>query len=128
MRPIARASLSMLTMLALSASATAPASASEPAAKGGSARGCWYYGEANFEGPRAEIVEGSAAATLGVDWNDKISSLTCHPLCTLIAYDGENQSGAKKSFNGDVRSVGDAWNDKISSMTVSCRRRVRSIG
>lgn len=127
MRSIARF-LTVISTLTLAAPFAAPASAAEPAAKGGSGRGCWYYGGANFQGPRAEIVEGSAAVTLGADWNDKISSLTCHPLCTLTAYDGENQSGAKKSFTGDVRAIAEAWNDKISSMSVSCRRRVRSAG
>ena len=124
MRSIAK----LHTILSLIAVAAPAASAAEPAAKGGNARGCWYYGDANFQGPRAEIVEGSGAATLGADWNDKISSLTCHPLCTLTAYDGENQTGAKKTFNGDVRSIPAAWNDKISSMSVTCRRRVRSVG
>ena len=126
MRSIARAFLIMVATIGLTEPFTMPVNAAEPAAKGGSARGCWYYGEANFQGPRAEIVEGSAATSLGADWNDRISSLTCHPLCTLTAYDGDNQSGAKKSFNGDVRAIPEAWNDKISSMSVSCRRRVRS--
>ena len=128
MRAIAGKLLTTFSLLALAAPSAIPASAAEPAAKSGSGRGCWYYGEANFAGPRAEIVEGAAAANLGSDWSDKISSLTCHPLCTLTAYDGENQTGAKKSFTGDVRTIPEAWNDKISSMSVSCRRRVRSVG
>ena len=128
MRAIAGKLLTFFSLIALAAPSAMPAKAAEPAAKGGSGRGCWYYGEANFAGPRAEIVEGGAAANLGSDWSDKISSLTCHPLCTLTAYDGENQTGAKKSFTGDVRTIPEAWNDKISSMSVSCRRRVRSVG
>lgn len=127
MRSIARAFL-MISALSLAAPSAMPANAAEPAAKSGSGRGCWYYKDAGFQGSRAEIVEGSAPSTLGADWNDSISSITCHPLCTLTAHDGENQSGAKKSFTGDVRAIPEAWNDKISSMSVSCRRRVRSIG
>ncbi|HEY5720690.1 MAG TPA: hypothetical protein VIT45_00050 [Allosphingosinicella sp.] len=128
MRSIAGKLLIMVSTFAIAAPAAAPAGAAEPAAKAGSGRGCWYYGDANFQGPRAEIVEGAGPASLGPDWNDKISSLTCHPLCTLTAYEGENQTGARKNFNGDIRAIPAAWNDKISSMTISCRRRVRSIG
>jgi hypothetical protein len=100
-------------------------------AEGGSGakagQGCWYYSEANFQGTRAEIVGGGAPAALGDEWNDKISSLTCHPLCTLVAFDQADQTGTQKRFTGDVRYVGDAWNDKISAVSVTCRRRVRSI-
>jgi hypothetical protein len=126
MRAVAGKLLTFLSLIALAAPTAMPAGAA-PAAKSGSGLGCWYYGEANFAGPRAEIVEGGPAGNLGADWNDKISSLTCHPLCTLTAYDGENQTGAKKNFSGDVRTIPEAWNDKISSMSVSCRRRVRSM-
>ena len=115
-------------MLGLAMPSAMSAGAAKPAAKAGSARGCWYYGDASFQGPRAEIVEGGGPVTLGDDWTDKISSISCHPLCTLTAYDGANQSGAKKTFTGDLRAIGDAWNDKIGSMSVSCRRRVRSVG
>jgi len=127
MRSITGKLLVTISMLAMAASATTPTSAAEPAAKAGSGRGCYYYSQAGFQGQRAEITDGSSLS-LGADWNDTISSLTCHPLCTLTAYDGENQTGAKKSFTGDLRSIPEAWNDKISSMSVSCRRRVRSIG
>jgi hypothetical protein len=127
MRPIARKLLIMAAVLAPAAPAAAPANAREPAAKAGSGHGCHYYSDAGFQGQRAEITDGNSLS-LGADWTDRISSLTCHPLCTLNAYDGENQSGAKKSFSGDVRSIPEAWNDKISSMTVTCRRRVRSVG
>jgi len=106
----------------------APASAAEPAVNRDSAHGCWYYDEAGFQGARAKIIVGDDASTLPAELNDKISSLTCHPLCTLVAYDGENRSGAKKSFAGDVREVPAAWNDRIGSMSVTCRRRVRSVG
>lgn len=119
------------TLFMIAAIATpigASAISAEPAVNRGSAHGCWYYDQAGFQGARAKIIPGDDAATLPAEWNDKISSLTCHPLCTLVAYDGENRSGSKKSFTGDVRSIPAAWNDKISSMSVTCRRRVRSVG
>ena len=109
----------------------AQASHEQPALPGGRAKangpGCWYYSEANFQGARAEIVGGDAAASLGEQWNDKISSLTCHPLCTLTAFDEPDQAGSQKKFTGDVRFVGDAWNDRISAVSVTCRRRTRSM-
>lgn len=126
MRAVAGKLLTFVALIALAAPAVVPAGASEPAAKAGSGRGCHYYSDSGFQGRRAEIVDGNSLS-LGADWSDKISSLTCHPLCTLTAYDGENQSGAKKNFNGDMRSIPPAWDDKISSMSVTCRRRVRSM-
>ena len=126
MRTIGGKLLTFFALLALAAPSAMPAGAAEPAAKAGSGRGCHYYSEAGFQGQRAEITDGSSLS-LGADWSDKISSMTCHPLCTLTAYDGENQTGAKKNFTGDLRSIPAAWDDKISSMAVSCRRRVRSI-
>ena len=92
------------------------------------AHGCWYYGDTNFQGARAKIVGGEAMNSLDEQWNDKISSLTCHPLCSMNAYEGADQTGRQKRFSGDVRSVGAEWNDRISSMSVSCRKRMRSVG
>ena len=114
--------------LALAVSALPVQAAPAEGASGAKANGpgCWYYSEANFQGARAEIV-GGAAASLGDDWNDKISSLTCHPLCTLTAFDQPDQAGTQKKFSGDVRFVGDAWNDRISALSVTCRRRARSM-
>ena len=123
-------SVRMLAALSLAAAPAimlgVPATAAEPVNQ--NAHGCWYYSDNGFQGARAKIVAGSDLSSLGAEFNDRVSSLTCHPLCTLVAYEGENHSGAKKSFKGDVRFVGSEWDDKISSMTVSCRRRARSIG
>jgi hypothetical protein len=120
-----------LTIALVAAAALAPPAQAAPAegASGAKANGpgCWYYSEANFQGARAEMVGGGAAASLGDDWNDKISSLTCHPLCTLTAFEQPGQAGSQKRFTGDVRFVGDAWNDKISALSVTCRRRTRSM-
>ena len=126
-RGIERPALAMIVAIALALPAqAAPAEGASGAKANGP--GCWYYSEANFQGARAEIVGGGAAASLGNEWNDKISSLTCHPLCTLTAFDQPDQAGSQKRFTGDVRFVGDAWNDKISALSVTCRRRTRSIG
>lgn len=119
------------TLFMIAAIATpigAPASPAGPAVNRESTHGCWYYDEAGFQGARAKIIPDDGAATLPAEWNDRISSLTCHPLCALVAYDEENRSGAKKSFKGDVRSIPEAWDDRISAMSVSCRRRVRGAG
>lgn len=118
--------LGLLAALALPLQAQAAPAEGSGAKAGGP--GCWYYSEANFQGTRAEINGGGARASLGDDWNDKISSLTCHPLCTLTAFDQADGTGTQKKFSGDVRHVGDAWDDKISAMAVTCRRRVRSVG
>ena len=118
------------TLFMIAAIATpvgAPAISADSEVNRESAHGCWYYDQAGFQGARGKMIPGDDAA-LPAEWNDRISSLTCHPLCTLIAHDGENRGGAKKSFTGDMRSIPEAWNDRISSMSVTCRRRTRSIG
>ena len=119
-------SLSLVLIGALAVPAAAPA-AEPSAARSPSAKGCWYYGEPNYAGARAQIVEGEDLADLGEAWSDKISSISCHPLCTLTAYDGAGPGGAQKKINGDAASLGEGWNDKISSMSVTCRRRTRSM-
>lgn len=119
--------LSATLALPVAAPASAGGESSPASTRSASAKGCWYYSDNNYQGARAEIVEGTNPADVAAELNDKISSISCHPLCTLTAYDGAGQSGPQKKFNGDISYVGDAWNDKISSMAVTCRRRVRSM-
>ena len=124
-RILALAAMAALVM-PLPVTGAPQAKAGSPGARAPGAKGCWYYSEAGFQGERAEIVDGDDLANLGDSWNDKITSISCHPLCTLTAYENEGHGGAQKRFNGDINNLG-AWSDKISSMSVTCRRRVRSM-
>jgi hypothetical protein len=89
----------------------------------GDAQGCTYYADASFAGERAEVGDGAEIRWVGDRWNDRISSVSCAPRCTLTAYEHIDYGGASTRFSGEGRFVGPQWNDRISSLRVSCRGR-----
>jgi len=50
--------------------------------------------------------------------NDKISSFTCHPPCSVIAFEHSEYKGDSILYEGSQSYVGDKWNDIISSVVL----------
>lgn len=83
-------------------------------------RGCAYFEDANFQGRRADITEGTYVEWIGPAWNDRISSIACASGCRLIGYENINYGGSRRNFTGAVADVGTAWNEKISALRTVC--------
>lgn len=83
-------------------------------------RGCAYFEDANFQGRRADVTEGTYVEWIGPQWNDRISSIACASGCRLIGYENINYGGSRRNFTGAVAEVGTAWNEKISSLRAVC--------
>ena len=85
-------------------------------------RSCTYFEHANFQGRRGDIFEGRDIPSIGGQWNDSISALSCRPGCSVDVYEHIDYRGASRHFSGEMPFVGPLWNDRISSMRVSCGR------
>lgn len=85
------------------------------------ARFCQFYEDANFQGKRDWIQLGAYNDYVGKRWNDRISSISCTPGCTLIAFEHRDFKGAAHDFAGSNPFVGVDWNDRISSMRIRCQ-------
>ena len=83
-------------------------------------RGCAYFENANFTGRRGELRENASAEWVGSAWNDRISSVACHPGCRLVGYVDINYGGQRRNFSGAVADLGAGWNDRISALRSVC--------
>jgi hypothetical protein len=83
-------------------------------------RGCAYFENANFAGRRGELRENASAEWVGSTWNDRISSVACHPGCRLVGYVDINYGGQRRNFSGAVADLGAGWNDRISALRSIC--------
>ena len=123
MNPVAR--LGKLPFIVLAALLVGGAVAGATDAGGqvetrGSAPGCYYYADANFSGARSSIAEGESTEWVGDNWNDRISSLSCTPGCSLVAFEHIDFGGERARLTGDIPLLGPKWNDRISSLRVRC--------
>ena len=82
--------------------------------------GCAVYEHSDFQGASRGFVSGADLSYVGDDWNDTISSLACHPRCSLTIYEHVDYQGARFRLVGAISYVGDAWNDQISGLSVRC--------
>jgi hypothetical protein len=98
-----------------------PAPAQPGRGRDGPPRVCAYFENANFQGRRGQAGEGQVVAWIGAAWNDRISSIECHPDCALVGSEHIDFGGARRRFPGRTPFVGPAWNDRISAVRVICR-------
>ncbi|WP_219909751.1 peptidase inhibitor family I36 protein [Pseudoduganella armeniaca] len=54
-------------------------------------------------------------------WNDKVSSFTVGPTCTLTLWEHVNYGGHHFRANRSRSYVGDRWNDKASDAVCECK-------
>lgn len=74
------------------------------------------YGGANY----VVYNEDANASYVGDWWNDKISSVSVMPNCSLTLFEHDYFSGAHVVYRGYVDYVGRWWNDRASSYTCYC--------
>lgn len=83
-------------------------------------RGCAFFEDEGFAGRRGELREGASVEWVGRAWNDRISSVACHPGCRLIGYVDINYGGQRRNLAGAVAALGPGWNDRISALRGVC--------
>ena len=100
---------------------TRPDNPASPRPGNAAARFCAYYEDVNFGGKRGWLLQATESAYVGKKWNDRISSISCSPGCTLIAYEHQGFQGETREFPGSTPFVGADWNDRISSLRIRCQ-------
>jgi len=83
-------------------------------------RGCAYFEAPDYRGRRADVRADSTIEWVGADWDNRISSLACASGCRLLAYDQINFGGARRSYSGAARALGEDWSGRISALRVIC--------
>lgn len=84
-------------------------------------KGCIYYEHSEFRGANMAIKQGVITYYVGGAWNDKISSIACHPSCSVMVYEHRDFQGASDLFGDWTHYVGGKWNDRASSLVAVCR-------
>ena len=84
-------------------------------------KGCVAYEHIDFGGHTFTIRGNYDLSWIGGRWNDKVSSIACHPSCSITAWADRDFRGDSKIFYPNTSYVGDEWNDRISSAKVRCR-------
>jgi hypothetical protein len=84
------------------------------------------FGDNGFSGDMYTVVDGADINDIGDRWDDKVSSLTVQPGCTLRLWEDTGKRGDHRSYKArrqarEVSWIGQAWNDCVSSLTCSCR-------
>jgi hypothetical protein len=84
--------------------------------------GCILYEHQNFGGHTFTIRGDYDLSYIGDRWNDKVSSIACHPRCTFTIYADRDFRGARLITGGfpHVKYIGDDWNDRVSSAKLRC--------
>ncbi|MGQ0589367.1 MAG: hypothetical protein ACT4N8_07535 [Sphingosinicella sp.] len=82
-------------------------------------RGCATFEEEDYRGRRVDVRAEASVEWVGADRDNSISSLACASGCRLLAYARINFGGARRSYRGAARALGE-WNDRISALRVIC--------
>lgn len=83
-------------------------------------RGCATFEEEDYRGQRTDVRAEASVEWVGAERDNRISSLACASGCRLLAYDQINFGGARRSYSGAARALGESWNDRISALRVIC--------
>jgi hypothetical protein len=110
------AALATLTLLGFSVA--------DAAVNAAHARACEAYQRPDYGGQRATLEPGGTSSRSKLD--NKISSFRIANGCYAETFTGENFTGSRGVWQGQVRFVGEKWNDAITSWRCQCGTRASS--
>jgi len=89
---------------------------------------CGFLHEhSNYGEPTYMASVGANVSYFGESFNDKASSLTVTPDCTLELWEDSDYRWSSLTFNGGSAGfflpwIGESWNDRVSSFKCTCAR------
>lgn len=79
------------------------------------------YEHDNYSGA-SMVVSGANSHNgfIGSWWNDRVTSVTLEPGCSITLFEHANFGGASYTLSGSSGNLGSLWNDQISSYKCDC--------
>lgn len=79
------------------------------------------YEHDNYAGASLTVSDANCHnGNIGGWWNDRVTSISVEPGCSITVFEHDNFGGASYTLYGSTSNLGNLWNDQITSYKCDC--------